>query len=141
MTFLHLTIASSSIPGELPPRTTPLCAGPTVGANCRGIVTADVLELGLSRGAIAARKLEGVNWDKRHERFILVQPLAVKEGLHLVGLVLLEVLMTRERDTLCPVLDELFLTLSRRRVVPLYTRVDALRPTESRPAHRQCLAR
>ena len=29
--------------------------------NCRGIVTADVLELGLSRGAIAARKLEGVN--------------------------------------------------------------------------------
>ena len=32
-----------------------------MGANCRGIVTADVLELGLSRGAIAARKLEGVN--------------------------------------------------------------------------------
>ena len=29
--------------------------------SCRGIVTADVLELGLSRGAIAARKLEGVN--------------------------------------------------------------------------------
>ena len=28
---------------------------------CRGIVTADVLKLGLSRGAIAARKLEGVN--------------------------------------------------------------------------------
>ena len=29
--------------------------------TCRGIVTADVLELGLSRGAIATRKLEGVS--------------------------------------------------------------------------------
>ena len=28
---------------------------------CRRIVTADVLELGLSRGAIATRKLKGVN--------------------------------------------------------------------------------
>ena len=32
-------------------------------------------------------------------------------------------------------LDLLFLALSRRRVVPLYTRVDALRLTESRPTH------
>ena len=56
----------------------PPCAGPTVGANCRGIVTADVLELGLSRGAIATRKLEGVSWDKRHEGFILVRPLTMK---------------------------------------------------------------
>ena len=78
-----------------------------------------------------------VNRDKGHERFILVQPLTVKEGLRLVGLVLLEVSMTGERDTLCLALDELFSALSRRRVVPLYTRVDALRPTESRPAHRQ----
>ena len=45
---------------------------------CRGIVTADVLELGLSRGAIATRKLEGVMWDKEHEGFILVRPLEVK---------------------------------------------------------------
>ena len=36
---------------------------------------------------------------------------------------------------LCPTLDELFLALSRQQVVPLYTRVDTLRPTESRPAH------
>ena len=35
--------------------------------NCRGIVTADALELGLSRGAIATRKLKGVNRDKGHE--------------------------------------------------------------------------
>ena len=108
---------------------------------CRGIVTADVLLQGLNRGAITARKLEGVNRDKGHARFTLVQPLTVKEGLRLVGLELLEVSMIRERDTLCPVLDLLFLTLSRRRVVPLYTRVDALRPAESRPAHKQCPAR
>ena len=38
-------------------------------ANCRGIVTTDVLMKGLSRGAIATRKLEGVNRDKGHERF------------------------------------------------------------------------
>ena len=40
-----------------------------VGANCRGIVTADVLKLGLSRGAIAARKLEGVKRDKKCEGY------------------------------------------------------------------------
>ena len=44
---------------------------------CRGIVTADVLRLGLSRGAIAARKLEGVN-GTRNTRVILVRPLTVK---------------------------------------------------------------
>ena len=57
--------------------------------------------------------LKRVNQDKGHARFILVQPLAEKEGLRLVGLVLLEVSMTRERDTLCLALDELFLALSR----------------------------
>ena len=33
---------------------------------CRGIFTADVLVKGLSRGAIATRKLKGVNRDKGH---------------------------------------------------------------------------
>ena len=79
--------------------------------GCRGIVTADVLLQGLSRGAIATRKLKGVNRDKGHARFILVQPLTVKGGLRLVGLELLEVSMTRERDTLCLALDQLFLSL------------------------------
>src|SRR3954464_13297040 len=79
-----------------------------IDGGCRGIVTADVLLEGLSHGAIATRKLKGVNRDKGHARFILVQPLAVKEGLRLVGLVLLEVSMTRERDTLCAVLNWLF---------------------------------
>ena len=43
--------------------------------ECRGIVTADVLELGLSRGAIATRKLEGVKWDKEHEGLYWFGPL------------------------------------------------------------------
>ena len=49
-----------------------------MGANCRGIVTADVLAKGLSRRATTTWKLKGVNRDKGHERFILVWPLAVK---------------------------------------------------------------
>ena len=66
-------------PSKLPfKNSNPPCAGPTVGANCRGIVTADVLELGLSRGAIAARKLEGVNAGQGTRGFILVRPLTVK---------------------------------------------------------------
>ena len=36
---------------------------------CRGIVTADVLVQGLSRGAIAARKLKGVKRVKGHENY------------------------------------------------------------------------
>ena len=44
-------------------------------AICRGIVTADVLELGLSRGAIATRKLEGVKRDKEYEGLYWFGPL------------------------------------------------------------------
>ena len=43
--------------------------------SCRGIVTADVLGLGLSRGAIATRKLEGVMRDKEHEGIYWFGPL------------------------------------------------------------------
>ena len=50
---------------------------------------------------------------------------------------IIEVSMTRERNALCLALDLLSLALSRRRVVPLYTRVDALQSSESRSAHRQ----
>ena len=45
---------------------------------CRGIVTADVLEQGLSRGAIAARKIQGVNAGQGTRGVILVRPLTVK---------------------------------------------------------------
>ena len=66
-------------PSKLPfKNSNPPCAGPMVGANCRGIVTADVLEKGLSRGAIATRKLKGVKADKGRREFILVRSLAVK---------------------------------------------------------------
>ena len=47
-------------------------------AGCRGIVTVDILVKGLSRGAIATRKLKGVKADKGRREFILVRPLAVK---------------------------------------------------------------
>ena len=56
----------------------PPCAGPTVGANYHGKVMADVLAKGLSRGAIATRKLKGVKTGQRTREFILVLPLAVK---------------------------------------------------------------
>ena len=95
----------------------------------------DVLMKGLSCGAVATRKLEGVKSGQRtREGFILVRPLTVKvrPTSSWVGI---DVSMTREQDTLCPALDELFLALSRQQVVPLYTRVDALWPTESRPAY------
>src|SRR4051812_14950802 len=39
--------------------TIPTCAGPMVGANCRGKVTADVLIGGLYRGNLATRRFRG----------------------------------------------------------------------------------
>ena len=107
---------------------------------CRGIGTSDVLVQVLSCGAMVTRMIAVVNLVKGHERFILVRPLTVKvrPTSSWVGI---DVSMTRERDTLCLILDELFLALSRQRVVPLYTRVDALWLIESRPAYKQCPAR
>ena len=57
---------------------------------CRGIVTADVLVEGLSRRAIATRKLKGVNREKGHERFYTSSaPYNEGKSLSLVVLVLL----------------------------------------------------
>ena len=95
---------------------------------------------GLSCGAIATRKLKGVNRDKGHERFILVRPLAVKVKPSRVDVVLLG-FDDQGAKYACLALDLLFLALSHCWVVPLYTRVDALWPTESRPAHTTCPAR
>ena len=95
---------------------------------------------GLSCGAIATRKLKGVNQDKGHERFIVVRPLAVKVKPTPVDVVLLG-FDDQGAKYASLALDLLFLALSRRRVIPLYTRDDALRPTESRPAHIACPAR
>ena len=50
----------------------PRCQG--FKQSCRGFVTADVLEKGLSRGAIATGLLEGVKADTKTRGFILVRP-------------------------------------------------------------------
>ena len=108
-----------------------------MGANCRGIVTADVLELGLSRGAIAARKLEGVNAGQGTRGFILVRPLTVKVKAYVqFDVVLIRVSITRELNCYARLSMRLFSPLNRCRVVPLYREADAQQPLESRPAHK-----
>ena len=62
----------------------------------RGIVTADVLVQGLSRGAIAARKLQGVNRDKEYEGYTGSAPYGEGKSLRPVEVVLITVSMTRE---------------------------------------------
>ena len=54
---LHLKIANFSNPRKDPSKnSTPPCAGPMVGANCRGFFTADVSQVrGLSREANASK--------------------------------------------------------------------------------------
>ena len=74
---------------------------------CRGIVTADVLVQGLSRGAIAARKLKGVKRDKEHEDYTGSAPYGEGKSLRPVEVVLLRVSMTRELNryawlSICP---------------------------------------
>ena len=108
-----------------------------MGANCRGIVTADVLELGLSRGAIAARKLEGVNAGHGTRGFILVRPLTVKVKAYVqFEVILIRVTITRELNCYARLSMRLFLSLNRCRVVPLYREADAQQLSESRPAHK-----
>ena len=62
---------------------------------CRGIVTADVLVQGLSRGAIATRKLKGVKRDKGHEDYTGLAPYSEGKSLRPVEVVLLGVSTTR----------------------------------------------
>ena len=69
-----------------------------MGANCHGIVTTDVLAKGLSRRAIATRKLKGVNWDKGHERFYTSSaPYDEGKSLRLVVFGIAGVSKTREQ--------------------------------------------
>ena len=97
-----------------------------MGANCRGIVTSDVLVKGLSSGAIAARKLEGVNAGQGTRGFILVRPLTVKVKAYVqFDVVLIRVTITRELNSYAWLSMRLLSPLNRCRVVPLYTRVDA----------------
>ena len=69
-----------------------------MGANCHGIFTSDVLVKGLSRGAIATRKLKGVNRDKGHERFYTSSaPYDEGKSLRLVVIGIAYVSITRKR--------------------------------------------
>ena len=105
-------------------------------AACRGIVTSDVLAKGLSRGAIATRKLKGVKRDKGHG--VYTGSAACGEGKSIrssFGWYCL-CLDYQGAIPLDLVLDLLLLVLNSRWVVPLYTEVDAQRLTESRPAHK-----
>ena len=104
--------------------------------GCRGIVTVDVLKLGLSRGAIAARKLEGVKRDKEHEGYAGSAPYGEGKSLRPVEVVLIRVSMSRELDCYAWLLIRSFLSLNRRRVVPLYREVDAQQLSESRPVYK-----
>ena len=76
LTIASAYVAGSSLLSNNTSRT--LCNLSDLRGSCRGVVTADVLELGLSRGAIATRKLEGVNTGQGTRGFILVRPLTVK---------------------------------------------------------------
>ena len=107
-----------------------------MGANCRGIVTADVLKLGLSRGAIAARKLEGVKRDKEHEGLYWFGPYGEGKSLRPVEVVLIRVSMTRELNCYAWLSMRSCLSLNRCRVIPLYREADAQQPLESWPAHK-----
>ena len=60
------------------------------------IVTADVLKLGLSRGAIAARKLKGVNGTRNTRVYTGSAPYGEGKSLRPVEVVLIRVSMTRE---------------------------------------------
>ena len=73
--------------------------------------------------------------------FILVRPLTVKVKAYdpvLSGIAYVDYQGANPLDL---VLDLMLLALNRCRAIPLYTKVDAQRLTESRPAHKQCLAR
>ena len=79
---------------------------------------------GLSRGAIAARKLKGVKRDKEHEDYTGSAPYGEGKSLRPVEVVLLRVSMTRELNRYAW-LSICCLSLNRRRVTPLYREVDA----------------
>ena len=91
---------------------------------------------GLSCGAIATRKQEGVNQDKGHEVYTSSAP--YNEGKSLRSSFEWDCLSldNQEANPLDLALDLMLLALNRRRVVPLYTKVDAQRLVESRPVHK-----
>ena len=106
-------------------------------AICHGVDTADVLEQGLSRRAIALGSLKGLigTKDTRESFYTSSAPYDEGKSLRLVGIGIAEVSISKRLNSPAWLSTWLFLALSRHRVVPLYTWVDAWWPTESRPAH------
>ena len=97
---------------------------------------ADVLEQGLSRRAIALGSLKGLIGTKDTREFYTSSaPYDEGKSLRLVGIGIAEVSTSKRLNSSTWLSAWLFLALNRHRVVPLYTRVDARWPTESRPAH------
>ena len=88
---------------------------------------------GLSRGAIATRKLKGVKRDKEHEGYTGSAPYGEGKSLRPVEVVLIRVSMTRELDCYAWLSMRSSLSLNRRWAVPLYREVDAQQLSESRP--------
>ena len=95
-----------------------------MGANCRGIVTSDVLVKGLSRGAIATRKLKGVNRDKGHGVHTGSAPCGEGKGLMQLRWYYL-CFDYQGANMLDLAFDLLSLVSNHHQVVPLYTEVDA----------------
>ena len=80
--------------------------------------------------------LKGLN-GTRNTRVILVRPLTVKVKAYVqFEVVLIVVSMTRELDCYAWLSTRSYLSLNRRRVVPLYREADAQQLSESRPAHK-----
>ena len=79
--------------------------------------------------------LKGLMRDKEHEGYTGSAPYGEGKSLRPVEVVLIMVSMTRELDCYAWPSTRSYLSLNRRRVVPLYREVDAQRLSESRPAH------
>ena len=82
------------------------------------------------------RSLKGLKRNKGHGGYTGSAPYGEGKSLRPVEVVLIMVSMTRELDCYAWLSMRSYLSLNRRRVVPLYREVDAQRPSESRPAHK-----
>ena len=80
--------------------------------------------------------LKGLMRDKEHEGYTGSAPYGEGKSLRPVEVVLIRVSMTRELNCYAWLSTRSYLSLSCRRVAPLYREVDAQWLSESRPAHK-----
>ena len=95
--------------------------------TCRGVDTADVLEQGLSRRAIALGSLKGLigTKDTRESFYTSSAPYDEGKSVRLVEIGIAEVSISKRLNSPAWLSTWLFLALNRHRVIPLYTRADA----------------